>query len=252
MKSDPEDADTVMSDAGNENNFARANHGDSPEWTTRHFIQATPLQLDTATHDINTDGTEEGEYMGQNEGAVSGIDLFPAADGGDVFHMEDTPQPSSAADHVGPSVSDVSMRAASHGASADAANTEIMPSVPSEGGTTSSYHMDAPPMDFGHGSAPAAGEALALESRAKADASCAAGDKASAEEQAENKSGDWVLPDKLGRDVGDEAGEADAASNEADASEGGRSEPGDLQDLSDYDFVKKDVYPDISSGYEEV
>ncbi|KAL0051320.1 hypothetical protein WJX82_005625 [Trebouxia sp. C0006] len=122
MKSEAEDADTVMSEGGNENSFAPANHGDSPDWATRPLIQATQLQ-DTATHDINNDGPEEGEHTGLDQHAVNNsTSMFPAttAEGG-IFFMEDTDQQNSAADHPGPTVSesDVSMAAASHGQSAD-------------------------------------------------------------------------------------------------------------------------------------
>lgn len=236
MKADPED--TVMSDGSNENSFALANHGDSPDWTNRPLIQATQLQ-DNATHDINNDGPEEAEYTGLAEqGMSSGTTLFPAttAEGG-VFYMEDTPRPSSAADHAGPTGSDVSMAAASLGQSANVGEVETGHAPSGDVGTASSFPMDGSPMDTGHGT-PATGDASTAEGRSVAEH----------ELGGESRAGAYGLPDSLGSEVGDEAaGDADADSNEAN--DGDTSEAGSIQELSDSDFPKVDEEPDVSAGY---
>jgi hypothetical protein len=240
MKSEAEDADTVMSEGGNENSFASANHGDSPDWATRPLIQATQLQ-DTATHDINNDGPEEGEHTGLDEHAANNsTSLFPAttAEGG-VFFMEDTNQRNSAADHSGPTLSesDVSMAAASHDQSAGAGHAETGHAASGEAGTTSSFRMDASPMDLSY-------DATAAEPKAGAHDGLTAGHKAGVK----SKATAFGLPESLGIDVGDEAaGDADVDSNAAN--DGDTSEPGSLRDISDDDLINKDEEVDITAGY---
>lgn len=241
MKSEAEDADTVMSEEGNENSFASANQGDSPDWATRPLIQATQLQ-DTATHDINNDGSEDGEHTGLDEHAAkNSTSLFPAttAEGG-IFYMEDTPQPNSAADHPGPTLSesDVSMAAASHGQSADAGHAETGHAASGEAGTTSSFRMDASPMDLSY-------DTTATEPKAEPHDGMSAGLKAGLK----SKATAFGLPDSLGIDVGDEAaGDADADSNAAN--DGDTSEPGSLRDISADDLINKDEETDIAAGYQ--
>ena len=239
MKADPED--TVMSDGSNENSFALANHGDSPDWMNRPLIQATQLQ-DNATHDISNDGPEEGEYTNLHEqGMSSGATLFPAttAEGG-VFYMEDTPRPSSAADHAGPTGSDASMAAASLGQSANVGDVETGHGPSGDVGTASSFLMDESPMDVGHGT-PATGDASTAEGRFAAEHVLGG----------ESRAGAYGLPESLGSEVGDEAADdADADSNEAN--DGDTSEAGSLQELSDDDFPKKTEEPDISADYQSV
>ncbi|DBB10595.1 TPA: hypothetical protein ACH3X3_007108 [Trebouxia sp. C0006] len=240
MKSEAEDADTVMSEGGNENSFAPANHGDSPDWATRPLIQATQLQ-DTATHDINNDGPEEGEHTGLDQHAVNNsTSMFPAttAEGG-IFFMEDTDQQNSAADHPGPTVSesDVSMAAASHGQSAGAGHAETGHAASGEAGTTSSFRIDASPMDLSY-------DATAAEPKAEAHDGLTAGHKAGVK----SKATAFGLTESLGIDVGDEAaGDADVDSNAAN--DGDTSEPGSLRDISDDDLINKDEEIDITAGY---
>ena len=243
MKSRPEDADTVMADAGDENRFQQANDGDSPEWTNRPLIQATQLHPaeDTATHDINNDDADSGELRGGSWGGAStmnqGPSLFPAT------ATHDMPQPSSAPDeYAAPAKSDVSMMAASDDVSADAVNMETKPAVLTEAGTTSSYHMDADPVD----QRAAAGAKKAFAADSTNEAAVSSGD---GPETGTTGKG-WILPDSLGEDVGNEDGSPDAASNEAD--DGGRSEPGDWQALSDDDFSRKSLDADITADYEVV
>ena len=241
MKSEAEDADTVMSEGGNENSFASANHGDSPDWATRPLIQATQLQ-DTATHDINNDGLEEGEHSGLDQHAAkNSTSLFPAttAEGG-IFFMEDTPQRNSAADHPGATLSesDVSMAAASHDQSAGAGHAKTGHAASGEAGTTSSFRIDASPMDLSY-------DATAAEPKAEAHDGLTAGQKAGVK----SKATAFGLPESLGIDVGDEAaGDADVDSNAAN--DGDTSEPGSLRDISDDDLINKDEEIDISAGYQ--
>lgn len=235
MKADPEDTDTRMSDAGDENSFARANEGDSPDWTARpmHIIQATPLADDSATHDISHSAPEEGEYLAQPDEAVSSPPaLFPAATAdGTVYYLQDTSQPGMSAEGVGPARSDVSMAAPSHD------NPPLgLVELPSrsgevhETGTTSSYHMDAPAEALDHlPDFPASGlsgaEALAARALARADAK---GSGSGGSDQADG----WSLPEKTLEDDGD------------------RSDIEEFQDISDDDMPKKDLFgAGISSGY---
>ncbi|DBA81599.1 hypothetical protein WJX77_011258 [Trebouxia sp. C0004] len=238
MKSEAEDADTVMSEGGNENSFASANHGDSPDWATRPLIQATQLQ-DTATHDINNDGLEEGEHTDLDEHAAkNSTSLYPAttAEGG-IFFMEDTNQQHSAADRPRPTLSesDISMAAASHEQSADAGHAETGHAASGEAGTSSSFRMDASPMDLSYDTTATEPKAEALTSGLRAGV--------------KSKATAFGLPDSLGIDVGDEAaGDADADSNAAN--DGDTSEPGSLRDISDDDLINKDEEHDITAGYE--
>ena len=151
MKGDPEDTDTRMSDAGDENSFARANQGDSPEWTTRpaHIIQAAPHAEDSVTHNISNNNPEEGEYPAQPDEAVSSPpSMFPAttADGA-VFYMQDTSQAARSGNSEGPAKSDVSMAAQSqaHDAPPELAEVAGRFSEPRESATASNYRVGAPP-----------------------------------------------------------------------------------------------------------
>ena len=250
MKADPEDTDTRMSDAGDENNFGRANQGDSPDWTTRplHIIQAAPQTEDSATHDISNDGPDEVPKLflddpAQRDEAVSSpTSMFPAttADGA-VFYMQDTSQ----AARSGPTRSDVSMATASHEyASSDAAKMESRSTEPVEAGTYGKHGTGTvssnQPHVFGWGEASA--DAALCNAEADAQGSEFGGD---------DKADGWVLPESLGQDVGDDDAVPDAASNEAD--DGGKSDIDDFQDISDDDLPKEAQFePAISFGYEEV
>lgn len=235
MKADPEDTDARMSDAGDENSFARANEGDSPDWTARpmHIIQATPPAEDSATHDITHSGPEEGAYLAQPDEAVSSPPaLFPAATAdGTVYYLQDTCQPGMSAEGVGPARSDVSMAAPSH--------DDVPPGLaelPSRSGevhgagTTSNYHMDSPSEALDHlpdfpGSGLSGGEALAASALARADAK---GSGSGGSDQADG----WSLPEKTLEDDGD------------------RSDIEEFQDISDDDMPKKDLFgAGIGTGY---
>lgn len=239
LKADPEDTDTRMSDAGDENSFARANEGDSPDWTTRpmHIIQAAPLPEDSATHDISHSGPEEGDYLAQPDEAVSSPPcMFPAATAdGTVFYLQDTSQAARPAEGTGPTRSDVSMAALSHdNVSPDIADLPSRSAEVQETGTTSNYHMDdAPPgpLDYVPVDYPACGvssgaEVLAAKAGAGADGSGSGGS-----DQADG----WSLPEKtplMSEDDGD------------------RSDIEEFQDISDDDTPKKDLFgAGMSSGY---
>lgn len=255
MKAEPEDTDTRMSDAGDENSFARANQGDSPDWTTRplHVIQAAPHTEDSATHDISNDGPEEVPALfpddpAQRDEAVSSpTSMFPAttADGA-VFYMQDTSQaPRSGPTRSGPTRSDVSMATASHeDVSGDAANLGSRSAEPVEANAYGSHDIGAASNGQQHARGVAGGSAAAAGSIAEADAQAS-------ESGGDDKADSWVLPESLGQDVGDDDTVPDAASNEAD--DGGKSDIDDFQDISDEDLPKGDHFEsDITFGYEKV
>ena len=248
MKAEPEDTDTRMSDAGDENSFARANQGDSPDWTTRplHIIQAAPHAEDSATHDIDTNGLEEGEYPAQPDEAVSSpTSMFPAttADGA-VFYLQDTSQAARSASSAGPSRSDVSMAAVSHDdASPDLVKMQNRSTEQHESATTSHYDIGGPPglVDFSsEGSPPGLGfsaaEAQALAQAETMGLGSAGNDKAAGWDDlsAVKESYDTVGAPPMSED------------------DGYRSDIEEFQDMSDDDDLpKKDLFGDVNSGFEK-
>ena len=245
MKASPEDTDTDthMSEAGDENSFARANQGDSPDWTLRPLpiIQAALHPEDPATHEISNDNAEEGPsdfptYPPPGGAVSSPMSMFPATTaGGAVFYMQDTSQAANRSPGGAvPTRSDVSMVTASHdNASTGAAD------LSSKDGNNGSRSIGAYSEEHGTGGA----DAGASTARSRAETHPEASDSGQCE-----RADSHHLPESLGQDVGDDDAVLDAASN---ASDGGRSELGEFQDLSDDDLPKKDFDADISLGYEE-
>lgn len=236
MKGDPEDTDTCMSDAGDENSFARANQGDSPDWTTRpmHIIQAAPGAEDSVTHDISNSTPEEGEYPAQPDEAVSSPPcMFPAttADGA-VFYMQDTSQAARSANSAGPAKSDVSMAAKSQDdAPPDLVEVPGRVSERLESATANNYRVGAPPglLDFSP-----AENTPGVSSQANA---------VLADMQASIQSENFQAID------GDNWKRYDLAPLPSD-DDGYRSDIEEFQDISDDDVPKRDFFGADSSEYD--
>lgn len=238
-KGDPQDTDTHMSDTGDGNSFARANQGDSPDWTTRpmHIIQAAPHAEDSVTHDISNNSPEEGEYLAQPDEAVSSPPpMFPAttADGA-VFYMQDTSQTDIPANSAGPAKSDVSMAVQSQDdAPPDLVEVPGRSSVRHESATASTYHVGVPPglLDF----SPA-------EDTLSPEVNAALTDMQALiqSESFQGISGD-TRDDSKGNDLAPPLSDDD----------GYRSDIEEFQDISDDDVPKRDFFgADISSGYND-
>ena len=251
MKADPEDTDTHMADAGDENSFARANQGDSPDWTTRpmHIIQATPHAEDSATHDISNNSPEEGEYPAQPDEAVSSPpSLFPAttADGA-VFYMHDTSQAARPANSGGPSRSDVSMAVQSQDdAPPDLVEMSGRSSEPRESATANNYCMGAPP-GLQHPFASADATARLSSCSAEANAMLA---HIQGLPHAEGRWGSAGNYQFIGGSLENSKEDYDLAPPLSD-DDGYRSDIEEFQDISDDDTPKRELFgADISSGYE--
>lgn len=253
MKADPEDTDTRMSDAGDENSFARANQGDSPDWTTRpmHIIQATPHAEDSATHDISNNSPEEGEYPpAQPDEAVSSApSLFPATTAdGTVFYMQDTSQAARPANSGGPSRSDVSMAVQSQDdAPPDLVEMSGRSSAPRVSDTASNYCMGAPPglrdpfasVDTTIGLSSCSAEANAMLAHMQA--------LPQAEAMVSGYAGNYQF---IGGSLETSKEDYDLAPPLSD-DDGYRSDIEEFQDISDDDMPKRDLFgADTSSGYE--
>ena len=241
MKAAPEDTDTRMSDAGDENSFARANQGDSPDWTTRpmHIIQAAPHAEDSVTHDISNNSPEEGEYRAQPDEAVSSPpSLFPAttADGA-VFYMQDTSQAARSAINAGPAKSDVSMAGQSQDdAPPDLVEVAGRSSEPRENATASNYRLGAPPGLLGFSPTE---DTLGLLPDANAFIADAQAVMQSERHQAVRGMIN-ARDDSKGDDLAPPLSDDD----------GYRSDLEEFQDISDEDVPKRDFFDaDISSGY---
>ena len=242
MKADPEDTDTRMSDAGDENSFARANQGDSPDWTTRpmHIIQAAPHAEDSVTHDISSNSPEEGEHRAQPDETLSSPpSMFPAstADGA-IFYMPDTSQAARPATSAGPAKSDVSMAVHSQDdAPPDLVEVPGRSSEPRESATASNYLVGAPPglLDFDP-----AEDTFGLSSEANA---------VIADAQALMQSGSYQAMRAM-TDARDDSKGEDLATPLSD-DDGYRSDIEEFQDISDDDMPKRDFFgADTSSGYD--
>lgn len=238
-KGDPEDTDTRMSDAGDQNSFARANQGDSPDWTTRpmHIIQAAPHAENSVTHDISNHSPEEGEYPAQPDEAMSSPpSMFPAptADGAG-FYMQDTSQADRPAHSAGPAKSDISMAVQSQDdAPPDLVDVSGRSSEPCESATASNYRVGVPPGLF---FSPAE-DTPGLSPEANADV---------ADMQALIQSDSFQA---ISGDAKDDSKGYDLAPPLSD-DDGYRSDVEEFQDISDDDVPKRDFFGvDISSGYD--